>query len=187
MSKREDSEVIALVDPDPFAVGLGLIQIIAAGATFLEARRQRRAGDAQQRARFSAAWFDATRTLIFFKRTTDEFETYMLEWRQARKEFRIGAVRLTLDPPQKQAMRRLHGQTMQTANHISDNLDDLSEFLGPEDQEHVNAIHARLEKIDNFPATYRDVIALSREAIALYQDLLDAVGEREGFEAEDRV
>jgi hypothetical protein len=141
-------------------------------------------GDAGQRARFSAAWFDAKRSLIFFKRTTDEFETYMLEWGYARREFRIGIVKLTLDQPQKHALRRLHGQAMNTANHIADNLDDLSDFLGAEDQERVDAIHNRLGQMEALPPAYRDVIMLAREVATLYQDLLDDVGEREKFTEE---
>lgn len=171
----------ALIDPDPFSIGLGLIQIISAGATFLEARRQRQAVEQGQVERFRSAWFQAKRSMIFFKRTADEFETYMLEGGYGRREFRMGAVRLYLERNQHQAMRRLHGQTMQTASHLADDLDDLSDFLGPADQDRIDAIHERLRQIDTFPANYRAVITMSREVIQLYQDLIDDVGERENF------
>ncbi len=170
-----------LIDPDPFAIGLGLIQIISAGATFLEARRQRQATEQGQRDRFRASWFGAKRSLIYFKRTADEFETYMLEGAYARREFRMGIVRIALEPRQHQAMRRLLGQTTQTASHLADDLDDLSDFLGAADQVHIDAIRERLASIDKFPDKYRDVITLSREVIQLYQDLIDDIGERERF------
>ena len=54
--------------------------------------------------------------------------------------------------------------------------------MGQEDQANIDAIHARLAAIDRFPDSYRDVVALSREVIQLYQDLLDNIGDREGFE-----
>lgn len=86
----------------------------------------------------------------------------MLEEGYSRREFRIGAVRLTLDRRGHQAMRRMHGQTMNTAQHLADNLDELSEFLGPDDRAKVDAIHENLARIDRLPERYRDVIALSR-------------------------
>jgi hypothetical protein len=82
-------------------------------------------------------------------------------------------------------MRRLHGQTLTTANHMADDLDDLSDFLGPDDQSNVDKIHARLSEIDALPANYRDVIGLCREAMQLYQDLLDDIDERQRFDDED--
>ena len=170
-----------LVDPDPFSIGLGLLQIISAGASFLEARRQRQLIEQGQAERFRSAWFQSKRSLIFFKRTADEFETYMLEGGYARRAFRIGSVRLYVDRHQHQALRRLHGQTMTTASHLADDLDDLSDFLDARDQPAIDALQARLVKMESFPDSYRDVISLSREVIQLYQDLIDDVGEREGF------
>lgn len=169
------------IDPDPFSIGLGLFGIIASGAGFLEARRQRQQAERVDRDRFRGTWYNSRRSLIYFKRITDEFETYMLELGYARREFRIGIVRLSLEPPQHQAMRRMHGQTMQTAQHLADDLDDLSDYLGPVDQERVNDIHERLSQIERLPETYRDLIALCRTAHQLYSDLLEDLGERERF------
>ena len=174
-----------LVDPDPFSVGLGLVQIFAAGVMFLEARRRDQALQQGQRDAFMAVYFQAKRSLIFFKRAADEFETYMLEGGYGRREFRIGAVRVMFEPQQRHAMRRLHGQIMTTANHMADNLDDLSEFLGSDDQKNVDAIHERAQGIKALPDSYRDVITLSREAVQLYQDLLDDIGERQGFNTDE--
>lgn len=159
-----------LVDPDPFIIGLGILQIVAAGGAFLESRRQRREMQKAQRQQFRATWYAARRSVIFLKRTTDEFETYMFEGAYGRRQFRIGAVRLSVDPAQHQ-----------TAQHLAD---DLSNYLGPEDQAQIDAIHDRLNKIDQLPAQYRDVIVLAREAVQLYSDLLDDVGEREQFETD---
>lgn len=64
---------------------------------------------------------------------------------------------------------------------MSDNLDDLSEFLGPEDQDAVNAILTRLAEIDQLPDRYSDLIRLGHEAVTLYENLVESVGEREGF------
>lgn len=176
-----DSE---FVDPDPFIIGLGILQIVAAGGAFLESRRQRRELQRAQRQQFRATWYAARRSVIFLKRTADEFETYMFEGAYGRRQFRIGAVRLSVDPVQHQAMRRMHGQTMKTAQHLADDLDDLSNYLGTEDQQRIDAIHDRLNRIDHLPDQYRDVIQLAREAVQLYSDLLDDVGEREQFESD---
>lgn len=172
------------VDPDPFIIGLGILQIVAAGGAFLESRRQRRELQRAQRQQFRATWYAARRSVIFLKRTADEFETYMFEGAYGRRQFRIGAVRLSVDPVQHQAMRRMHGQTMKTAQHLADDLDDLSNYLGTEDQQRIDAIHDRLNRIDHLPDQYRDVIQLAREAVQLYSDLLDDVGEREQFESD---
>ena len=176
-----DSE---FVDPDPFIIGLGILQIVAAGGAFLESRRQRRELQRAQRQQFRATWYAARRSVIFLKRTADEFETYMFEGAYGRRQFRIGAVRLSVNPVQHQAMRRMHGQTMKTAQHLADDLDDLSNYLGAEDQQRIDAIHDRLNRIDQLPDQYRDVIQLAREAVQLYSDLLDDVGEREQFESD---
>ena len=93
-----------LIDPDPFSIGLGLIQIIAGGGAFLEARRQRQALEQGHNDRFRSTWYQSRRSLIFFKRSADEFETYMLEFGYARREFRIGSVRIVLNGNQHQAM-----------------------------------------------------------------------------------
>ncbi len=184
MAERTETEA-EFVDPDPFIIGLGILQIVAAGGAFLESRRQRREMQRAQRQQFRATWYAARRSVIFLKRTTDEFETYMFEGAYGRRQFRIGAVRLSVDPVQHQAMRRMHGQTMKTAQHLADDLDDLSNYLGPEDQSRIDDIHDRLNLIDQLPAQYRDVIVLAREAVQLYSDLLEDVGEREQFESDN--
>jgi hypothetical protein len=78
-------------------------------------------------------------------------------------------------------MRRLKGQALVTANVLSDTLDDLSDYLGPDDQEAVGGILERLGQIQ-IPDRYGELIRLARDAHQLYQGLLDAVGRRENFE-----
>lgn len=170
------------IDPDPFSIGIALFSAMAGGAAFLETRRSRVVVEQAQRRAFRAAWFNTRRSLIFFKRSLDEFETYMLEDGYGRRAFRIGAVRLVVDGQRKQQMRRLKGQTLTTANTLSDNLDDLSDHLGPEDQAAVDAILVRLAGIGQLPDRYADLVRVGREAVALYGDLLEVVADREGFE-----
>lgn len=169
-----------LIDPDPFTIGLGIFAALAGGGSFLEARRTRQEAERAKKDAFRSAWFACRRTLIYFKRSADEFETFMLEDGYERKAFRIGEVRISVDFNRHKAMRRLHGQVMTTANDMADNLDDLSEYLGPEDQEAVDRILGGLKEM-TFPESYRDVIRLARTAGELYGDFLHDLGEREAF------
>lgn len=168
------------VDPDPFSIGLGLITVLAAAGGYLEARRRRQVDEQSQRTEFRAAWFRARRSLIFFQQALSEFETYVLEEGFGRRGFRIGSIRLELDAGRHHALRRLHGQTMTTANYAADHFDELSNFLGPGDQETVDRVTTGLAET-KFPDDYRGVIATSREALALLTDLLDDIGDRERF------
>lgn len=171
----------ALIDPDPFTIALGIFAAIAGGGSFLEARRQRQFMERQQQETFRSAYFACRRSLIHFKRVVDEFETYVKEDGYGHMRFRIGVVRLSVDRDRHRAMRRLNGNAMITASHLSDNLDELSNFLSTSDQETVDMILARLSEMA-FPETYVDVLLLAREALIFYTQLLDRVGEREAFE-----
>ena len=95
----------------------------------------------------------------------------------------MGSVRLTLDSYKHQALRRLHGQTTTTATRMADNIDDLSNGLGADDQQRVDEIIEKLARFE-FPSTYRDLISAGREAATLYNGLLERIEEREGFETE---
>lgn len=70
---------------------------------------------------------------------------------------------------------------MTTANVLTDSLDDLSDFLGAEDQEVIDRILNQLAQIE-LPSRYSDVIKSARKARDLYAELLTSVGEREDFE-----
>lgn len=174
------------VDPDPFTIGLAIFSAVAGGGAFLEARRQRHGVERHQRDAFRGAWYNARRTVIFFKRSVDEFETYLLEEGFGRRDFRIGAVRLVVDSQRHHALRRLRGQAFTTANFIGDNLDDLSEHLGRDDQEAIDRILATLSAM-RIPERYSDVLRLAREAITLYSEFLEEIDDRQGFTSEDQA
>ncbi len=170
-----------LIDPDPFAIALGIMGVVAGGAAFLETRRARQFQERAQRDRFRAAWFAARRTLIHFQQVLAEFELYMLEDGYGGRSFRLGAVQLRVDHYRHRALRRIHAQTLNTATHLADDIDDLSEFLGPEDQELVDQIKARLAEMA-FPERFGQVVQLAREGLALFTDLLQAIDQRERFQ-----
>ena len=171
-----------LIDPDPFAIALGIMGVVAGGAAFLETRRARQFQERAQRDRFRAAWFAARRTLIHFQQVLAEFELYMLEDGYGGMVFRLGAVQLLVDRRKHQALRRIHGQALRTANHLADDIDDLSEFLGPEDQERVDDIKERLAAL-TIPERFGQVVQLARAGHALFTELLESIDEREGFQA----
>jgi len=181
-TQREPSAVVHKFDPDPFTIGLGIFAALAGGGAFLEARRQRQLVERQHRDRFRAAWFNARRALIYFGRNIDEFETYVLEDDYGGKSFRIGSVRLTVDPDRHRALRRLKGQAMTTANVMSDAIDDLCEFLGPEYRSPIETVLDHLRQIGAIPERYSELIRAAREARKLYDDLLNQIGETERFE-----
>ncbi|HEU0131135.1 MAG TPA: hypothetical protein VFQ85_09115 [Mycobacteriales bacterium] len=172
------------VDPDPFGIGIAIFAAMVSGASFLETRRQTAVLQQQQRAAFRSAWFDARRSVIFFKRAVDEFETFVLEDGYARRSFRVGAVRLVVDARRGQQLRRLRGQALTTANTIGNDLDRLSDFLGPPDQEAVTAILTGLHDLDRFPEQYADLVTQGRAVIALYTALLEGIADREAFDAD---
>jgi hypothetical protein len=175
------AETVPEIDPDPFGIGIGVFAAMVSGASFLEARRQTQFLAAQQRAAFRAAWFQARRSVIFFKRSVDEFETYVLEDGFGRRSFRVGAVRLVVSPQRAHELKRLRRQSMVTANRIGDDLDDLSNFLGPEDQPGVTRLLATLSEFGAFPEHYADLVTQGRAVVALYTGLLDSIDAREGF------
>lgn len=169
------------VDPDPFGIGIGIFAAMVSGAQFLEARRQTQYLQQQQQAAFRTAWFEARRSLIFFKRTVDEFETYVIEDGYGRKAFRVGSVRLVVTARRANEMKRLRGQALTTAHRLGENLDELSNFLGPDEHDAVESIIASLAEFGAFPERYVDLIARGRDVLAVYSALLDVVAERQRF------
>ncbi len=183
--RQEPTDLLAndeeLIDPDPFAIALGIMGVVAGGAAFLETRRTRQFQERTHRDRFRAAWFDSRRTLIHFQQVLAEFESYMLEDGYGGMVFRLGAVQLRVDHYRHRALRRIHAQTLNTATHLADDIDDLSEFLGPEDQERVDHIKSRLAEMA-IPERFGQVILLAREGLALFNQLLQAIDQRERFQ-----
>lgn len=180
MTTSPDLDTATGVDPDPF--GIGIFAAMVSGASFLEARRQSQFLQQQQRAAYRAAWFEARRSVIFFKRSLDVFETYMLEDGYGRRAFRVGSVRLVVTPRRATEMRRLRTQSLTNAEKLGGTLDELSNFLGPEDQDAVTAILATLNDLGAFPDKYADLVTQGRAVVAIYANLLESIAEREGFE-----
>ena len=182
--RRESIAAVAddgeLIDPDPFAIALGIMGVVAGGAAFLETRRSRQFQERTHRDRFRAAWFDSRRTLIHFQQVLAEFEAYMLEDGYGGMVFRLGAVQLRVDPRKHHALRRIHGQTLTTANYLADNIDRLSEYLGPEDQELVDHIKEQLAEM-TIPERFGQVVRLARQGHTLFAELLESIDDRERF------
>jgi hypothetical protein len=170
------------VDPDPFAIGMGILGILFGGGAYLEARRQRQFVERNSREQFRKAWFDARRTLIHARRVIEEFATYVEEDEFGTQQFAFGRVRLTIDINRAQQLRRLHGNAHVTAEHLADNLDALGDHLGPEYQPKIDAIFDALRAINQFPADYRSLVVSARRCLALYEELLDEVRSRESFD-----
>ncbi len=170
-----------LVDPDPFTIGLAVFQLIAAGATFLEQRHASHITEGAERQRLRAAWFSARRSMIFFVRQVEEFESYILEEHFQEAPFRIGSTRLFLGDRRKQTLQRLRGQVMTTAIRLGDDLDELSNYLTSEQQPIIADILGTLHEIDRLPERYGDLIIVARRVADLYNQLLQQIDIREGF------
>lgn len=168
------------VDPDPFSIGFALMGLLFAGAAYLEARRQRMLTVQQRTNEFRSTWFQARRTLIHARRIVEEFSPYVLEDGYGGSEFLFGRVRLTLERGRVDRIRRLHANAQTTATFMADNLDSLSEFLDAEYQPYIEEIMAKLNEAQ-LPHTYDAVLLLAREGVALYEALINRVGEVEGF------
>jgi hypothetical protein len=173
------------IDPDPFAIAFGILSVVFAGGAYLEQRRQREVQEEQGRAEFRRAWYESRRTLIHARRVVEEFATYVSEDRLGTTEFLFGKVRLTVDRGRANQLRRLHGNAHTTAQNLADNLDAISDFLGQEYDPQVEAIHSLLVSVTGFPENYRATVRLARSALDVYEDLIEAIGERENFESED--
>jgi len=173
------------IDPDPFAIAFGILGVVFAGGAYLEQRRQREVQEEQGRGEFRQAWYESRRTLIHARRVVEEFATYVSEDRLGTTQFLFGKVRLTVDRGRAHQLRRLHANAHQTALNLADNLDAISDFLGQEYSPQVEAIHNLLGSVTGLPENYRAAVRLARSALDVYEDLIEAIGERERFEPED--
>lgn len=171
-----------LVDPDPFAIGFALLGLLFSGATYLEARRQRMLSETQRMNEFRRRWFDCRRTLIHARRVVEEFETYVAEDGYGHQGFLFGTARMNLPRSRVDQLRHLHTNAHTTARYMADNLDDISNFLGAEYQDLINQIMDKLRE-QQLPHSYDAVLILAKDAIALYDQLIEKVGENEGFSA----
>jgi len=170
----------AQVDPDPFGIAFALLGAMFAGGCYLESRRSRQYLERQAKDDFRKKWFQAKRTLIHAERVTEEFATHVQEEGFGGEDFIFGKIQLTIDQEKAQQLRRLHGNAQTTAMHMADDLDDLSTYLSSEYNEQIEAIRGKLKE-QGLPHSYDAVIILARDAIALYRQLLEKVGEKEEF------
>ena len=169
-----------LVDPDPFAIGFALLGLIFSGGAYLELRRQRMLTQQQRSGEYRQAWFKGRRTLIHARRVLEEFTTYVAEDGYGDQEFLFGRARMNMTRQRVEALRRLHGNAQTTASHIADDLDTLSEYLDATYSAEVDAITERLTNLE-MPHTYDAVLILVRDAVELYEALINKIGEQEGF------
>ena len=179
-SSHRPSRTSSAVDPDPFSIGLGLLEVLFAGATYLEARSQGmlRRGDGVDR--FRQKWFSAQRTLINARRTVEEFSTYVQEYGYGDHVFLFGRVKLILNRGRVNQLRALQADILRTVIQMARNLDSLSEFLDDEYDPYIEAIRDRLDGV-MLPETYNDAIFLVRESLALFEALINRADDREHF------
>jgi hypothetical protein len=170
------------IDPDPFAIGFTILGILFAGGSYLETRRQHAFIETQAQNEFRRAWFECRRTLIHARRVVEEFATYVAEDNFGTREFIFGKVRLTVDTGRAQQLKRLHGNAHTTAEHMADDLDRLANFLSAAYQPQIEAINKHLMEMTQLPDRYREVITVARNALVLYEDLVNAVEDAEKFE-----
>jgi hypothetical protein len=169
-----------LVDPDPFAIGFALLGLLFSGGSFLEVRRQRRLAAQRRGEDYRHSWFAARRTLLHARRVTDEFATYVAEFNLGGTEFRFGEARIDVPEGIADQMRRLHGHCMTTAGQMGDRLDALSAFLDSSYEPIVRKIMDRLSEIQ-MPHSYDAVLILVNDGISLFDELINSIGENEGF------
>lgn len=169
-----------LVDPDPFAIGFGLLGLLFSGGAYLESRRRRILTAQQREGEFRKTWFHAQRTLIHARRIVEEFATYVAEDGFGDQEFLFGRARMNLPRDRVEQLRRLHANCQTTALHMADSLDDLSEYLDSSQAPAIEKIQDRLSEIQ-MPHTYDAVVVLVREVVALYEELIDTIGREEKF------
>jgi hypothetical protein len=168
------------IDPDPFGIAFALLSLIFAGGCYLETRRNRQYLERQAKEDFRKIWFRAKRTLIHAKRITEEFATHVQEEAFGEANFVFGTIKLTIDQDKAQQLRRIHGNAQTTAMHMADDLDDLSNYLSTDYKEQIDAIQNKLKE-QTLPHSYDAVLILARDAIELYDNLINEVGKKEEF------
>jgi hypothetical protein len=169
-------------DPDPFAIGLGILGILFAGGAYLEARRQREFQERHTRDQFRRAWFEARRTLLHARRVIEEFATYVEEDDFGTRDFLFGRVRLQIDVGRAAQLRRLHGNAHNTAQHLADNLDEIANHLDAQYQPLIDSLDRRLREIVELPPDYRALVRTARDVLTEYETLIGDIGRREGFD-----
>ena len=169
-----------LMDPDPFIIGMNLINMLTGGATFLETRRRNRENSEEYRRRYGSSFHRAFRKLTEASSHVSQFESYLDELSFRHLTYEYGVERLLLTRGQKRELRGYLRRVQTTGTDLLSALDQLSDYLRPEHQYLINEIHEIVRDIQG-PHSFDAVAILARRAISVYIHLLDTVNEEEGF------
>ena len=165
-----------IVDPDPFSIGLALMGVVFAGATFLEGRRRYALVQQQDRNRFRVRWYQAKHTLLRAREVIGAIEAFTSQYNYGGMEFAYGVVRLPLTRRDAKRLRTMLRTTNTIANSMVAHIDDLSDYIGPEHQETINKMMDKVTE-NQRPHSYDAVIIVARDAIDLFDELLTALEE----------
>ncbi len=168
------------VDPDPFSIGLALLGLVVSGASFLEARRQRQLQFERDTNRYRARWYNARRTLLSARQVVDEFQVFVVGQGFGDDEFGFGQVRLSISRSDVRQFRSMMRRISTVTNAMAADIDALSEFLGPENQDLMNQIMDKVRE-NQRPASYDAVIILAKDAIDSFDQLIEQIGTSQGF------
>lgn len=168
------------VDPDPFSIGLALLGLVVAGGSFLETRRQRQLQIERDTNRYRTRWYNARRTLLTAHQVVDEFQTFVAGRGFGDNEFGFGQVRLSMSRNDVRQFRSMMRRIGTATNAMAADIDALSEFLGPENQDLVNEIMEKVEE-NQRPHSYDAVIILAKDAIDSFDQLIEQIGNSQGF------
>lgn len=174
--KRPELEV----DPDPFSIGLALLGLIFSGASFLEARLQRQQQLERDTNRYRTRWYNAKRTLLSARQVVDESQSFIAQHGCGDDSFGFGEVRLALTRNEVKNCRAMIKRISAATNSMAADIDALSEFLGPDNQELINRIMDKVKE-NQRPHSYDAVIILVKDAIDSFEQLIGDIGSLEGF------
>ena len=184
-----------LVDPDPFLLGTVLLQMIIAGAAYLETRRnaiatrrqtelminQMTMSDERYKNRFRTKYFNAVRAVLEAHRIVGTFESHMREHRFEGFKFEYGTHRLYTLRSKVRELQAFTRDANSVSAMMSSSLDELGEFLGDEYQRNTNKIHEKLRELQH-SQYYELLVYLSFDAIELFAELLDDVNSESIFQ-----
>ncbi|MBF6460177.1 hypothetical protein IU433_14140 [Nocardia puris] len=174
-----------VIDPDPFSIGLGIFGAACGAAAWLEARRARLSEAARERNEFRSAWFRCHRSVNFLDATLKEFSTHVHEQEISSRSFLFGSVRIGFrDRNDPASFARLSRQVDTTKSNITENFNNLSDFLGRNDQSDIEYLMEELTRTLKIPGTYGELIRSGTIAVSLLRDFLTRVGSREDFSVE---
>ncbi len=178
------------IDPDPFTIGMGVMMLIFTAGTYLEARRSSAALAAlrqhadtrvsQDRSRFRTRWYRARQAVLTARELTEEYQDFIRYQGIEDYGFRFGEARLILSRAHVNAIKGLSRRMSRATNDLANHIDDLSNFIDDRDEQLISDI---LEAIANGqqPHSHDAIAILALQAITLFDRLLLAISNREGF------